>query len=147
MCWWWSKTAEFDACSVALSGIASKHISVCSSITAFFCGVCSSLSFLILPLFSTANTVWWELRWLGEVHWMGVIGWVLGIGSHRGGSMSRGQLVTGEVPNIPGTHLPFITVQLLLVSTKSLYLRRDNKIWWVPHMNTSIQWKFLASPC
>ena len=91
---------------------------------------------LIHPLFSTANTVWWELRWLGEVHCMGVIGWVLGIGSHRSGSLSRGQLVTREVPNIPRTHLPFIAIQLLWlelkVCTSGGTTKSDESHTWTP---------------
>ena len=91
---------------------------------------------LILPLFSIANTVWWELRWLGKVHCMGVIGWVLGIGSHRSGSLSRGQLVTGEVPNIPATHLPFIAIQLLWlelkVCTSGGTTKSDESHTWTP---------------
>ena len=98
--------------------------------------VISAPSSLILPLFFTANTVWWELRWLGEVHCMGVIGWVLGIGSHRSGSLSRGQLVTGEVPNIPGTHLPFIAIQLLWldlkVCTSGKTTKSDESHTWTP---------------
>ena len=98
--------------------------------------VISAPSSLILPLFFTANTVWWELRWLGEVHCTGVIGWVLGIGSHRSGSLSRGQLVTGEVPNIPGTHLPFIAIQLLWldlkVCTSGKTTKSDESHTWTP---------------
>ena len=101
----------------------------------FFFVICAPPS-LILPLFSTANTVWWELRWLGEVHCMGVIGWVLGIGSHRSGSLCRGQLVTGELPNIPGTHLPFIAIQLLWlelkVCTSGETTKSDESHTWTP---------------
>ena len=101
-----------------------------------FFSVISAPPSLILPLFSTANTVWWELRWLDEVHCMGVIGWVLGIGSHKSGSLSRGQLVTGEVPNIPGTHLPFIAIQLLWldlkVCTSGKTTKSDESHTWTP---------------
>ena len=101
-----------------------------------FFSVISAPPSLILPLFSTANTVWWELRWLDEVHCMGVIGWVLGIGGHKSGSLSRGQLVTGEVPNIPGTHLPFIAIQLLWldlkVCTSGRTTKSDESHTWTP---------------
>ena len=101
-----------------------------------FFSVISAPPSIILPLFSTANTVWWELRWLDEVHCMGVIGWVLGIGSHKSGSLSRGQLVTGEVPNIPGTHLPFIAIQLLWldlkVCTSGRTTKSDESHTWTP---------------
>lgn len=101
-----------------------------------FFSVISAPPSIILPLFSAANTVWWELRWLDEVHCMGVIGWVLGIGSHKSGSLSRGQLVTGEVPNIPGTHLPFIAIQLLWfelkVCTSGGTTKSDESHTWTP---------------